>query len=127
MNDNRYQTGKNNLEKMNDNGFKRLKESLDDIAPDLVRFVVEFPYGDIYSRSGLDLKSREIATVAALTALGNAQPQLQSHIEGALNVGCTREEIVEVIIQMAVYAGFPASINGITAAKKVFERLDDGK
>ena len=127
MNDHRYQAGKKNLEKMNDNGFKRLKKSLDDIAPDLVRFVVEFPYGDIYSRSGLDLKSREIATVAALTALGNAQPQLQSHIEGALNVGCTREEIVEVIIQMAVYAGFPASINGITAAKKVFERLDDGK
>ena len=51
MNDHRYQTGKNNLEKMNDNGFKRLKESLDDIAPDLVRFVVEFPYGDIYSMS----------------------------------------------------------------------------
>ena len=124
MNDHRYQTGKNNLEKMNDNGFKRLKKSLDDIAPDLVRFVVEFPYGDIYSRPGLDLKSREIATVAALTALGNAQPQLQSHIEGALNVGCTREEIIEVIIQMAVYAGFPASINGITAAKKVFEKLD---
>ncbi len=125
MNDHRYQTGKNNLEKMNDNGFKRLKESLDDIAPDLVRFVVEFPYGDIYSRPGLDLKSREIATVAALTALGNAQPQLQSHIEGALNVGCTREEIIEVIIQMAVYAGFPAAINGVTAAKKVFERLDN--
>jgi 4-carboxymuconolactone decarboxylase len=121
MNDNRYQTGKNNLEKMNDNGFKRLKE------PDLVRFVVEFPYGDIYSRPGLDLKYREIATVAALTALGNAQTQLQSHIEGALNVGCTREEIIEVIIQMAVYAGFPASINGITSAKKVFERLDNEK
>ncbi len=125
MNDHRYQTGKNNLEKMNDNGFKKLKESLDDIAPDLVRFVVEFPYGDIYSRPGLDLKYREIATVAALTALGNAQPQLQSHIEGALNVGCSREEIIEVIIQMAVYAGFPASINGINSAKKVFERLDN--
>jgi 4-carboxymuconolactone decarboxylase len=125
--DHRYQTGKNNLEKMNDNGFKRLKESLDDIAPDLVRFVVEFPYGDIYSRSGLDLKYREIATVAALTALGNAQPQLQSHIEGALNVGCTREEIIEVIIQMAVYAGFPAAINGVTAAKEVFKKLDNIK
>jgi 4-carboxymuconolactone decarboxylase len=89
--------------------------------------VVEFPYGDIYSRSGLDLKYREIATVAALTALGNAQPQLQSHIEGALNVGCTREEIIEVIIQMAVYAGFPAAINGVTAAKEVFKKLDNIK
>jgi 4-carboxymuconolactone decarboxylase len=63
--------------------------------------------------------------VAALTALGNAPLQLQSHIEGALNSGCTREEIVEVIIQMAVYAGFPAAINGINAAKEVFTKLDE--
>ena len=124
MNDERYQTGLKNLEKMNDNNFKKLKKNLEDIAPDLTRYVVEFPYGDIYSRPGLDLKSREIANVAALTALGNAQPQLQSHIEAALNVGCTREEIVEIIIQMAVYAGFPAAINGVTAAKNVFKELD---
>jgi 4-carboxymuconolactone decarboxylase len=125
MNDQRYQTGLKYLEKMNDNNFKKLKKNLEDIAPDLTRYVVEFPYGDIYSRPGLDLKSREIANVAALTALGNAQPQLQSHIEAALNVGCTREEIVEIIIQMAVYAGFPAAINGMTAAKKVFKELDN--
>jgi 4-carboxymuconolactone decarboxylase len=124
MNDERYQTGLKNLEKMNDTNFKKLKKNLEDIAPDLTRYVVEFPYGDIYSRPGLDLKSREIANVAALTALGNAQPQLQSHIEAALNVGCTREEIVEIIIQMAVYAGFPAAINGMNAAKKVFKELD---
>jgi 4-carboxymuconolactone decarboxylase len=124
MKDQRYQTGLNNLKKMNDNNFKKLKKNLEDIAPDLTRYVVEFPYGDIYSRPGLDLKFREIANVAALTALGNAQPQLQSHIEAALNVGCTREEIVEVIMQMAVYAGFPAAINGMSAAKEVFKQLD---
>lgn len=125
MNDNRHETGKKILEEMNPDNFKQLEEFLDDIAPDLARFVAEFPYGDIYSRPGLDLKSREIATVAALTALGHAQPQLKSHIEGALNVGCTREEIVEVIIQMAVYAGFPAAINGVLAAKEVFDDLDE--
>jgi 4-carboxymuconolactone decarboxylase len=70
------------------------------------------------------LKSREIATVAALTALGNAQPQLKVHIHGALNVGCTREEVVEVILQMAVYAGFPAALNGVMAAKEVFQERD---
>ena len=125
MNDHRYETGMKNLEKMNDAAFKRLKKNLDGIAPDLARFVVEFPYGDVYSRPGLDLKTREIATVAALTAMGHFQLQLKSHIEGALNVGCTRDEIVEVIIQMAVYAGFPAAINGIIAAKEVFDELDE--
>ena len=74
----------------------------------------------IYSRPGLDLKSREVAAVAALTALGNAAPQLKVHIQGALNVGCTEQEVVEVIMQMAVYAGFPAALNGLFAAKEVF-------
>ncbi|WP_417071423.1 carboxymuconolactone decarboxylase family protein [Niveibacterium terrae] len=98
---------------------------LADIAPDFARNLIEFPFGDIYSRPQLDLKSREIAVVAALTAMGNAQPQLKVHIHGALNVGCSRDEVVETIIQMAVYAGFPAALNGLAAAKEVFaERAD---
>ena len=68
----------------------------------------------------LDLRSREIAVVAALTALGNATPQLKVHLQAALNVGVTREEIVEVLMQMAVYAGFPAALNGLAAAREVF-------
>jgi 4-carboxymuconolactone decarboxylase len=94
------------------------------IAPDFAQYLIEFPFGDIYSRPGLDLKSREIATIAALTALGNAQPQLKVHIHGALNVGCTRVEVIEVMMQMAVYAGFPAALNGIFAAKAVFADRD---
>jgi len=62
--------------------------------------------------------------VAALTALGNAAPQLKVHIHGALNVGCSRQEIVEIIIQMAVYAGFPAAPNGMFAANEVFQERD---
>jgi 4-carboxymuconolactone decarboxylase len=99
-------------------------ESLKDIAPDLGRYIIEFAFGDIYSRPGLDLKSREIANVAALTALGNAEHELKVHIHAALNVGCTREEVVEVIMQIAVYAGFPAALNGISAAKAVFTERD---
>lgn len=95
-------------------------ESLDGIAPDFARYLIEFPFGDIYSRPSLDLKSREIAVVAALTALGNAVPQLKVHIQGALNVGVSRTEVVETIMQMAVYAGFPAALNGLAAAKEVF-------
>ena len=82
--------------------------------------MIEFPFGDIYSRPGLDLKTRELITVAALTTLGNCQPQLKVHIGAALNVGCTQEQIIETIMQMAVYAGFPAALNGAFAAKEVF-------
>jgi 4-carboxymuconolactone decarboxylase len=121
----RYNRGLKNLEKIHPEASKALMENLKDIAPDLGRFVVEFPYGDVYDRPGLDLKSREIATVAALTALGDTKPELKDHIKGALNVGCSKEEIIEVIIQMAVYAGFPRAINGINAAKEAFEELDD--
>jgi 4-carboxymuconolactone decarboxylase len=120
----RYQRGLEKLAEIHGEIGENLIESLKEIAPDLARYVIEFPFGDIYSRPGLDLKSREIATVAALTALGHAQPQLKAHIHGALNVGCTREEIVEVIVQMSVYAGFPAALNGMFTAKEVFAERD---
>lgn len=116
----RYRRGWQKLKEVDGQAGEQVIENLKEIAPDLARYVIEFPFGDIYSRPGLDLKSREIATVAALTALGNAQPQLKVHIHGALNVGCTCEEVIEVIIQMAVYAGFPAALNGISVAKAVF-------
>jgi 4-carboxymuconolactone decarboxylase len=99
---------------------KTFLASLEGIAPDLGTYVMEFAFGDIHCRPGLNLPSREIATIAALTALGTAAPQLRAHIHGALNVGCTEQEIVEVILQMALYAGFPAAINGIQAAREVF-------
>jgi 4-carboxymuconolactone decarboxylase len=116
----RFYRGWQQLEAIDGAAGKQVIDSLQAIAPDLARYVIEFPFGDIYTRPGLDLKSREIATIAALTAMGNAQPQLKVHIQAALNVGCTREEIVEVVIQMAVYAGFPAALNGMTAVKEVF-------
>jgi 4-carboxymuconolactone decarboxylase len=93
------------------------------IAPDFATYLFEFPFGDIYSRPGLDLRSREIATIAALTAMGNAAPQLKVHIEAGLNVGLSEEEVVETIMQMSVYAGFPAALNGLFAAKEVFQRV----
>ena len=121
----RYQRGWEKLKEVDGEAGQRVIENLKDIAPDFAKLLIEFPFGDIYSRPGLDLKSREIAVVAALTALGNAVPQLKVHIHGALNVGCTRQEVVEVIMQMAVYAGFPSALNGLTAAKEVFKARDD--
>ena len=120
----RYDRGLAKLNEIDGAAGTHVLNSLRDIAPDFARYLIEFPFGDIYSRPGLDLRAREIAVVAALTALGNAAPQLKVHIEGALNVGVSRDEVVEVIMQMAVYAGFPAALNGLMAAKEVFAARD---
>lgn len=120
MTSERYTIGREMLQRVDGKGGDAVVNSLKDIAPDFARYLIEFPFGDIYARPGLDLRSREIATIAALTALGNAAPQLKVHIAAGFNVGLTQEEITEVIMQMAVYAGFPAALNGLFAAKEVF-------
>ncbi len=99
---------------------ERVIDSLQSISPDLANYVIDFGFGHIYSRKGLTLQQRELATIAALTALANAEPQLKVHLYAALNVGLSRTEITETIIQMAVYAGFPAALNAMLAAKAVF-------
>ena len=125
MDNERYQRGWAKLKEVDGLAGKNVIEGLRDIAPDFARLLIEFPFGDIYSRPGLDLRTRELIVVAALTAMGNAAPQLKVHLHGARNVGCSEQEIVEVIMQMAVYAGFPAALNGLFAAKEVFaQRLD---
>ena len=120
MTSERYTIGREMLQRVDGKGGDAVVNSLKDIAPDFARYLIEFPFGDIYARPGLDLRSREIATIAALTALGNAAPQLKVHIAAGLNVGLTQEEITEVIMQMAIYAGFRAALNGLFAAKDVF-------
>jgi 4-carboxymuconolactone decarboxylase len=100
-------------------------DALANIAPDFAHYLIEFPFGDIYTRPGLSLRDREIATIAALCTLGTAAPQLKVHIHAGLNVGITRDEITEILMQMAVYAGFPAALNGLFAAKDVFASRDE--
>lgn len=118
--ENRYESGIAALEAISAGAGKNVTQSLMGIAPDLARFVVEFSYGDILSRTIIPHRTKELAIIAQLTALGTAQPQLKVHISAALNVGATPVEITEVIQQMAIYAGFPAALNGIFAAKDVF-------
>ena len=86
---------------------------------DLGRYVVEFAYGDIYSRDGLSLRDRELATVAVLTAQGGREPQLRFHLGAALNVGLSRQEVEEVILQTVPYAGFPTAINALNLLGEV--------
>jgi 4-carboxymuconolactone decarboxylase len=121
MADERYERGLETLKGISRDGAERINDLLESISPDMARLVVEFPYGDIYSRPGLDIKSRELITIASLTTLGYAKDQLKAHVQNALNVGCTKEEIVETIMQMSVYAGFPAALNGLFVAKDVFK------
>lgn len=123
----RFERGYRKLLEIDGKAGQEVENGLKDISPDLGRYIIEYSFGDIYSREGLDLKSKEIAVVAALTALGNAQPQLRVHINGALNVGCTINEIKEVILQMSGYSGFPTSINAMNALKDVInERKEEG-
>ncbi|GAA4222418.1 4-carboxymuconolactone decarboxylase [Sagittula marina] len=116
----RRDRGLDALKRIDGQGGEAVVNALADIAPDFADMLLEFPFGDIYTREGLDLRSREVATIAALAAMGTATPQLKVHMQAGLNVGLSREEIVEICMQMAVYAGFPAALNALFAAKEVF-------
>ena len=124
----RYETGLKNLKIIDKEAGEKVVESLIDCSPDLVKYIIEYGFGDVYNRTELALKSKELTVVAALTAMGNAAPQLKVHIHGALNVGANIAEIQEVILQMSSYAGFPSAINGMLALKDVVaERKLEGK
>lgn len=128
MESERYQRGLDILNQVDAAAGQKTIAAVADIAPDFARLMVEFAFGDLYARPGLDLRSRQIAAVAALSALGHAAPQLEGHIHGALNAGLSRQEVVEIIMQVAVHAGFPASLSSLQAAKRVFAQRDqEGK
>ena len=116
-----YVRGRKKLHEIHGDRGVKIIDSLGDIAPDLPRIIYEFPFGELYSRPGLKVKDRQLATMSALVAMGNARPQLKAHIHGALNVGWTKKQILEIIMQLAIYAGFPAALNALQAAREVFE------
>lgn len=120
----RLARGKARLTEITGRSGAEVMAALDEIAPDFARYIFEFGYGDIYSRPGLDLRTRMLATVAGLVALGHAEKELEVHIGSALNVGASREEVVETIMQMALYAGFPAALDALFIAKRVFSARD---
>jgi 4-carboxymuconolactone decarboxylase len=84
-----------------------------EVAPDFARMVIEFAFGDIYSRDTLDLRTRELVAIAALAAKGTAGPQLRMHVESAAGCGITKAEVIEVLMQTALYAGLPAALNAL--------------
>ncbi|MQB07981.1 carboxymuconolactone decarboxylase [Agrobacterium tumefaciens] len=111
------------LESLDPEGPSRVATNLDALSDDFLEIILGFAFADVVSRPGLDLRTREMLTVSALMAMGTAPGQLEFHIRAALNVGVTREEIVEILLQIAVYAGVPACMNGVAAAKKAFSAV----
>jgi 4-carboxymuconolactone decarboxylase len=120
MTDDRFDKGWETVNRINAEGAQRQWDALSAISPDFARWIVESAYCDVLARPQLNLRDREIATLASLATLGNAPAQLKAHVHGALNVGVSREEIVEVLMQMAIYAGVPAAINAMRIASEVF-------
>ena len=96
-------------------------ESLETIAPNVGRYILEFAFGDIYNSDTLSFREREIVTITSLLTQGDTKNQLMVHINGSLNVGITEEEIIEIFTHCIPYVGFPRVLNAITRAKEVFE------
>ena len=120
MENTRFTQGMEQLKTIDGKGGENVIKSLEDIAPDLGKFIVEFAFGDIYTREGLTTEEREMITLSSLLTAGGCEPQLEVHINGALNVGIPPEKVIETFLQCIPYTGFPKVLNAVFAAKKVF-------
>jgi 4-carboxymuconolactone decarboxylase len=116
----RYERGKVVLDAVDGTIGATVIDALDDISPELGHQIVAWGFGEIYARPGLEPRDRQLVTLGVLTALGGCEPQLEVHISAALNVGLSREEVIEAILHSAVYCGFPRALNATFVAKKVF-------
>jgi 4-carboxymuconolactone decarboxylase len=115
----RYDHGRAVLEAVDGAAGARVVDSLEDVAPELGHQVVAWGFGEIYSRPALEPRDRQLVTLGMLTALGGCEPQLEVHVNAALNVGLTGEQIIEASLHSAVYCGFPRALNATLTAKKV--------
>jgi len=120
MSDKRMEQGIKNLKEIDGKAGERVIESLQDIAPDVGTYILEFAFGDIYNKDTLSFREREIITITSLLTQGDTQNQLIVHINGSLNVGITEKEIIEVFTHCIPYVGFPKVLNAIAIAKEVF-------
>ncbi len=124
MSEDLYQKGINKIQELTASpddkptGAMDIGEKFKDIAPDLTKYVVEFAFGSIYSRPGLDNKQKVLTTITALVAQG--KPQIGMHIKTGLTVGLTPEEIVGCIIHLIPYVGFPSVLNALSVAQDIF-------
>ncbi len=97
---------------------------LDGLAPEFGQGVLDWCFGDVYGRPGLDHKTRELLIISALAAMGNAQQQLENHVRWATRAGATRTEILETLVQITPYAGLPAAIRALEGANRVLAEIE---
>ena len=121
MEKNRFENGMKQLKIIDGIGGENVIRSLADIAPNLGNFIIEFAFGDIYTRESLSLEEREMITISSLLTMGGCEAQLDVHINGALNVGISPEKIVETFIQCIPYTGFTKVLNAVFVAKQIFQ------
>jgi 4-carboxymuconolactone decarboxylase len=117
----RYEIGFKKMSEIDPEGAEKIAQILQAFSPDMGKYVVEYPYGDVFPRTILTDREKEIAIVAALTAMGNARPQLKYHLNAALNLEISEEKLKEIMILMSVYSGFPTALNGTFALKEVLD------
>ena len=116
----RFENGMKELKAIDGVGGENVIKSLADISPDLGRFIVEFAFGDIYTRKELTLQERELITITSLLTTGGCEPQLEVHINGSLNVGIAPQKVIETFLQCIPYTGFPKVLNAVFVAKRIF-------
>lgn len=121
MTDDRFSRGMAKIQADFGERGERVLDAFADIAPDLSRYVAEFAYADVHSRPGLDTPQRSLVTISVLTGIGGCEPQLAVHVHAGLNVGLKPTEIVEAVMQCAVYAGFPRALQAMTVVRAVFD------
>ena len=116
----RYDHGRGVLDAVDGAAGAAVIDALKDISPELGHHVVAWGFGEIYARPELEPRDRQLVTLGMLTALGGCEPQLEVHINAALNVGLRPEQIIEAFLHSAPYCGFPRALNATLVAKKVF-------
>lgn len=122
MGSDRYERGEKLLRKIDgDKVADNLIARYENLAPDFTRYLVEFAFGEIYARDG-DLKHREIVAISSLATMGGCDAQLETHVHGAFNVGLTESEIVEAVMTLIPYIGFPKALNAMAVVKRVVEK-----
>ena len=120
MSNTRFELGSETLKEIDGIGGENVIQSLQDIAPDVGKYIIEFAFGDVYTRPELSMQEREMITITSLLTTGGCEPQLEVHINGSLNVGLSPEKIIETFILCIPYTGFPKVLNAIYTAKKIF-------
>lgn len=127
MAESRFERGSRILATIDGQGGQAVVDSLQDIAPELGNWIVEFAFGDVYADPTLDARQRELVTLGSLVTQGDTAPQLKVHIAAALHVGLSRAEVIQAILQTAPYVGFPRVINAVNLARAVFQNEDEAK